>query len=130
MKKTILAVATFCMLAVGGVSAMEVSNNNGFNSTWVKPWELSTFCKAVMQGDVETVTKLIELGENVNQKSLGMAPIHYAARYNRAEVLKVLIENGANLKLKCDKGHTALKHAQLSNAKDALAVLEQALQAD
>jgi len=130
MKKTILAVAAFCMLVTTGVSAMELSKNNETIEIPAPSVEISSFCKAVMQGDVETVTKLIELGEDVNQKSLGMAPIHYAARYNKAEVLKVLIENGANLKIKCDKGFTALKYAELSNANDALAVLEQALQAD
>ena len=75
----------------------------------------------------ETVKKLIELGEDVNQKSLGRAPIHYAARYNRAEVLKVLIENGADLKKRCDKGMTAIKYAKMSHADEALAVLEEAM---
>ena len=80
-----------------------------------------------MQGDVDTVKKLIELGEDVNQKSLGKAPIHYAARYNKAEVLKVLIENGADLKKRCDGGMTAMKYAKLSNATEAQAVLEAAM---
>jgi len=118
------------MLAISGASAMETSTNNFANAPAVVSVDISTFCKAVMQGDVETVTKLIQLGENVNQKSLGMAPIHYAARYNKVEVLKTLIENGADLKAKCDKGYTAVKYAELSNAKEALAVLESALQAD
>src|SRR5690606_22241530 len=130
MKKTVLALASFCMLAVGGVSAMELSNNPDMAPTRVISVELSSFCKAVMQGDVVTVKKFIDLGEDVNQKSLGMAPIHYAARYNKAEVLKLLLENGANPKAKCDKGFTALKYAKLSNATEALDVLENALQAD
>ena len=130
MRKTILAVATFCMLAATGVSAMELSNNSFPNSSTVVSADISSFCKAVMKGDLETVKKLIELGEDVNQKSLGMAPIHYATRYNKVEVLKELIESGADLKIKCDKGFTAVKYAELSNAKEALAVLETALQAD
>lgn len=130
MKKTILAVATFCTLATTGLSAMELSNSPFAMNSERTTLELSSFCKAVMQGDLETVKRLIELGEDVNQKSLGMAPIHYAARYNKVEVLKELIANGADLKLKCDKGFTAVKYAQLSNAAEALAVLENALQAD
>lgn len=126
MKKAIFAVAALCMLAVTGVSANEIPTNETPNLTTTPP-ELSTFCKAVMQGDVETVKKLIELGEDVNQKSLGMAPIHFAARYNKAEVLKVLIDNGADLKLRCDKGYTVKKHAELSNADEALEVLEAAM---
>ncbi|WP_418499001.1 ankyrin repeat domain-containing protein [Flagellimonas sp.] len=126
MKKTIFAVAAFCMLAVTGVSANELPYNENPNLITSVP-ELSSFCKAVMQGDVETVKKLIELGEDVNQKSLGMAPIHFAARYNKAEVLQVLIDNGADLKQRCDKGYSVKKHAELSNATDVLAVLETAM---
>lgn len=126
MKKTILAVATVCMLAVSGVSAKELPTNTKLDMTTVTE-DLSAFCKAVMQGDVETVKKLIELGEDVNQKSLGRAPIHYAARYNRAEVLQVLIDNGADLKARCDKGMSAIKYAKMSHADEALAVLEEAM---
>ena len=126
MKKTILAVATVCMLSVSGVSAKELPTSTKLDMITVTE-DLSAFCKAVMQGDVETVKKLIELGEDVNQKSLGRAPIHYAARYNRAEVLKVLIENGADLKKRCDKGMTAIKYAKMSHADEALAVLEEAM---
>jgi ankyrin repeat protein len=89
--------------------------------------EVNSFCKAIMQGDVETVKKLIELGEDVNEKSLGMAPVHFAARYNQAEILKLLIENGANFKRRSDQGYTAKKYAEMSNAAEALAVLEDAM---
>lgn len=127
MKKTIFAVATVCLMAVSGVSANEFgSNSNTMNPTTIAP-ELSAFCKAVMQGDVDTVKKFIELGEDVNQKSLGRAPIHYAARYNKAEVLQVLIDNGADLKIRCDKGMTAIKYAKMSHADEALAVLQAAM---
>lgn len=126
MKKTIFAVAALCMLAVTGVSANELPSDENPNLITSVP-ELSSFCKAVMKGDVETVKKLIELGEDVNQKSLGMAPVHYAARYNKADVLQVLIDNGADLKQRCDKGYSVKKHAELSNATDVLAVLETAM---
>ncbi|WP_421805893.1 ankyrin repeat domain-containing protein [Flagellimonas sp.] len=128
MKKTIFTVAAFSMLALSGISANEpVATNSTVNLEMVAPDELSAFCKAVMQGDVDTVKKFIELGEDVNQKSLGRAPIHYAARYNKAEVLKVLIENGANLKMRCDGGMTAMKYAKMSNATEAQSVLETAM---
>jgi ankyrin repeat protein len=128
MKKTIFTVAAFSMLALSGITANEpVATNNTVNLEMIAPDELSAFCKAVMQGDVDTVKKFIELGEDVNQKSLGRAPIHYAARYNKAEVLKVLIENGANLKMRCDGGMTAMKYAKMSNATEAQSVLETAM---
>jgi hypothetical protein len=36
----------------------------------------------------------------------------------------LLIDNGADLKIKCDKGFTVKKYAELSNAQEALAVIE------
>ncbi|WP_431127165.1 ankyrin repeat domain-containing protein [Flagellimonas flava] len=128
MKKTILSVAAACMVMVAGVSANENSTTNEdhlYNT--VITAEINSFCKAIVQGDVDTVKKLIELGEDVNKKSLGMAPIHFAARYNQTEILEVLIANGANVRKKCDKGYTAKKYAELSNAVDALRVLKDAM---
>ncbi|MBO0342850.1 MAG: ankyrin repeat domain-containing protein [Bacteroidota bacterium] len=128
MKKTIFTVAAVSMLALSGISANELKTiETEATIEMVSPDDLSAFCKAVMQGDVDTVKKFIELGEDVNQKSLGKAPIHYAARYNKAEVLKVLIDNGADLKKRCDGGMTAMKYAELSHAKDAMAVLKSAM---
>lgn len=92
-----------------------------------KAYEISSFCKAVMQGDIDTVERLIELGEDIDQKSLGMTPVMFAARYNKAEVLQLLIDNGANLKIKSNQGFSVTKYAELSNAKEAIAVLENAM---
>ncbi|WP_297797269.1 ankyrin repeat domain-containing protein [uncultured Eudoraea sp.] len=126
MKKTILIVATAFMFVVNGVYANRTANELKFTETpvTVKKLAINSFCKAILQGDLVTVKKLIELGEDVNKKSLGMTPAMYAARYNKAEILELLIENGADLSIKNDKGYTAKKLAKLSNAKEALAVLE------
>jgi len=56
-----------------------------------------------------------------------MTPAHFAARYNKPEILKVLIANGANLKARCDRGYTIKKYAELSNADDAIEVLKNAM---
>ncbi|WP_375323748.1 ankyrin repeat domain-containing protein [Flagellimonas sp. GZD32] len=127
MKKTIFTVAIALLVATTGISANDLGSNAIQPTTENVAPELSILCKAVIQGDVDTVKKLIELGEDVNQKSLGRAPIHYACRYNKVEVLKVLIENGADLKKRCDKGLTAKKYAELSHADEALEVLESAM---
>jgi ankyrin repeat protein len=88
---------------------------------------VNPFCMAIVQGDFETVKKLIDLGEDVNQKSSGLSPAMYAAKFNKVDILKLLINKGANLKARCSKGHTALKYAKLSNAKDAKAIIVDAL---
>jgi ankyrin repeat protein len=129
MKKTILTSAVVLLLAVSGMYAGSNEGQNVLpNSTFVKSDGLNSFCKAVVNGDIETVRKLIALGEDVNQKSLGMTPAILAARYNKAEILELLIDNGANLKIKSDKGYTAKKYAQLSNAKEALEVINTAME--
>jgi hypothetical protein len=125
MKKTILTVAS-CVLMVSGLLAENRTFNNDLLATEnVAKVELNSFCKAIMQGDIDTVKRLIELGENVNTKSLGMTPAIFAARYNKVEILKVLITNGADLSRKCKKGWTIEKHAKLSNAQEILAVLKE-----
>ena len=123
-----LFVVVAIMVTVTSVSAenrLEIDNLSE-GSTLTETGKISSFCKAIMQGDIETVKKLITLGEDVNKKSLGMTPAIFAARYNKAEILKLLIKNGADLKIKSDKGYTIKKYAELSNAIDALTVLEAA----
>lgn len=73
-----------------------------------------------MQGDIDTVKRLIDLGEDVNQKSLGMTPVIFAARYNKAEILEVLMAHGADLTM----GWSIVKYAKLSNANEVLKLLK------
>jgi len=125
MRKTILIAATACLLMVSGVYAENRTTNESTETILnVKDLAISSFCKAILQGDIDTVKSLIELGEDVNQKSLDMTPAMFAARYNKADILELLIENGADLSIKNDKGYTAKKLAKLSHATEALAVLE------
>jgi hypothetical protein len=125
MKKTMLFVAAAFMLV--GTSAVAENRNQTersvFNSTFVEMVEINSFCKAIVKGDIETVKKLIELGEDVNQKSSGMTPAIFAARYNKAEILKLLIEKGADIRIKSDQGYSIAKYAEAANAKDALMVI-------
>jgi len=125
MKKTILtAVACSMLMVTTAMAETETSNSATVVTERIANKELSSFCKAIMKGDVDTVKRLIDLGEDVNAKSLGMTPAIFAARYNKAEILEVLIDNGADLSLKCNKGWTIEKHAKLSNAKEVLEVLK------
>ena len=129
MKKTILTAIACCLLTATVVKAEStIEKSNLITVTKpAKKLNVSSFCKAILEGDYDTVKRMIELGEDVNQKSLGMTPAIFAARYNKAEILELLIENGANLNIKSDKGFTVKKYAELSNADDALAVIEAAM---
>lgn len=128
MKKTIIIAAAF-VFSLTSVNAMTTTDTLTTPTTFkVQPtYNVSAFCVAVVKGDVATVKKLIELGEDVNKMSQGMTPAMYAAKFNRVEVLKVLIAEGANLKKRSTKGKTAKQYAKLTNAKDTYALIENTL---
>ena len=125
MKKTIiyfsLALVAFSSVTFASnvESAQKIELTTSYN-------EATPLGNAICKGDLETVKKFIEYGANVNEKSNGLTPLMLAARYNRVEIIKVLLENGANIALQDERGMTAVKHAEISNAKEALAILKEA----
>ena len=124
MKKTILTMVSVGILAVSGAYANTNLKGDIDNIVLTRVNDnISSLCKAAMQGDVEKVRSLIATGESVNEKSLGMTPAMYAARYNKPEVLKVLILNQANLNIKSDQGYTVKDYAEMSKAKEVLEVI-------
>jgi len=126
MKKTIIISAIALCFSVVSVNAKTV-NQNVKNHSVEAVVQVNPFCVSIAKGDIETVKKLIELGENVNKKSNGMTPVMYAAKFNRTDILKLLISKGAKLKAKSDKGMTAKKYAELSKATEALTIIKEAL---
>ncbi|WMI64324.1 ankyrin repeat domain-containing protein [Aestuariibaculum sp. YM273] len=125
MKKTIILSAIALCLSVASVNAKTIEPNVATNK--VTYFKVNSFCVSIAKGDIVTVKKLIARGEDVNQKSNGMTPAMYAAKYNRVEILQLLITEGADLKAKCGKGYTAKKYAELHGAKDAQQVIDMAL---
>jgi ankyrin repeat protein len=85
---------------------------------------VSPLCTAVARGDIEKVEQLINNGVDVNQKSNGMLPIHYAAKFNRVEIIKLLITAGSEIHSFSDDGLTAIRYAEKTNAKEALSFLK------
>ncbi|SKB68906.1 ankyrin repeat domain-containing protein [Maribacter arcticus] len=128
MKKSILTLSIVVLTMGSNLMANEITQPTSvLHNELITNVEVSSFCKSVIQGDVLTVKRLIVLGEDVNQKSLGMTPAMYAARYNKSEVLSLLIKNGANLNMKSNQGFTVKRYAELSNAQEALVIIEAAL---
>jgi ankyrin repeat protein len=126
MKKTIIISAIALCFSVVTVNAKSLNSivPNYNVETVIK---VNSFCISIAKGDIETVKKLLSLGENVNQKSNGMTPVMYAAKFNRTEILQLLIAKGADLKAKSDKKMTAIGYAELHGAQDAYQILEKAL---
>lgn len=126
MKKTILISAIAVFLSAFNVNAKTVNNPlSTMNSEWAS--NVSPFCMAIVKGDLTTVKRMIELGADINQKSAGLTPAMYAAKFNKVDILKLLIAEGANLKTRTKAGFTAKKYAEISNADEAKAIIEAAL---
>ena len=126
MKKTIIISAIALCFSIVSVNATPVNlNTNSYEA--VPYFKVSSFCVSIAKGDIDTVKKLLLRGEDVNEKSNGITPAMYAAKFNRTEILQLLIAKGANLKVKSEKNMTALKYAQLHGAKDTAAILKEAL---
>ncbi|WP_417860083.1 ankyrin repeat domain-containing protein [Winogradskyella sediminis] len=119
MKKTVIVLALALGFSMSNVNASNALLTSELNNAIVKTVEVSPLCKAVATGNLDEVNKLIKAGADVNAKSNGMMPIHYAAKYNRVEIIKALITAGSEIHKPCDLGYTALNHAQNSKAKDA-----------
>ena len=124
MKKSVVIVALAMAFSVSTLNAKNVISNTSEIEVVAKKNTVSPFCLSIVKGDIDTVKKLIDLGVNVNKTSNGLTPAMYAAKYNRVEILKLLVANGAKLNLKSPKGKTAENMAEASNAKDTLAYLQ------
>lgn len=48
----------------------------------------------------------------------------YAARFNQVEIIKILLEKGADAKVKDDKGFTALNHAENAKTTEVVSFLK------
>ncbi len=122
MKKSILYLS---------VTLLTFSTATFASSVAITPMNVTSFyakntplCIAIQKGEIDIVKKLIEYGADVNEKSFGMTPLMVAARYNKVEIMKLLISNGAISTTKDEKGFTALKYAELSNAIGAIELLK------
>ena len=127
MKKTFIISALALCCSFATVNANTSDNSLNKSTTTVVAYKVNPFCVSIAKGDIDTVKKLISLGADVNARSNGMTPVMYAAKFNRIDILELLISKGAKLKLKSDKGMTALKYAEIHKAQEAHAILEKAL---
>lgn len=126
MKKSAVYLG-LALVAFANVSFASNSNSSNAKYSITSVYQdISALNVAISKGDMATVKKLVEYGADVNEKSNGMTPLMIAARYNKVEIIKFLLANGAKLKTKDDNGFTALKYAELSNANEAVQFLRQA----
>lgn len=124
MKKSVVVLALALGFSISNLNASNFNLTSEVNSVSFQTVEVSPLCKAVATGNIEEVKKLLNNGADVNAKSNGLMPIHYAAKYNRVELIKILITAGSKIHDACDSGLTALRHAEKANANDAALFLK------
>ncbi len=90
---------------------------------------IDKLCTAAKNGDLKEFT---ELSLNIDMNTIGSGgayPIHYAARYNRTEILNFIIEFAQKhnrleiIKAKTTKGNYAISIARNNNCKEAWEIL-------
>ena len=126
MKKTIIILGLALVAFTDVAIASTVSTSTFTTSKEIVNYENTPLCNAILKGDLATVKKFIDYGANVNEFSNGLTPLMFAARYNKVEILKFLLEKGADKKIKDEKGNTALKYAEFSKSLEAFDYLKQA----
>ncbi|WP_309614003.1 ankyrin repeat domain-containing protein [Flavobacterium sp.] len=126
MKKTIIILGLALVAFTDVAIASTVSTSTFTTSKEIVDYTNTPLCSAIVKGDIATVKKFVEYGSDVNELSNGITPLMLAARYNKVEILKYLLEKGADKKIKDERGNTALKYAEFSKAQEALEFLKQA----
>ncbi|EAX97715.1 hypothetical protein TVAG_168120 [Trichomonas vaginalis G3] len=82
------------------------------------------FTAAAGSGNISVVKFLVEIGEDLNERSRkGKAPLHYAASNKNIEIIKFLASKGCNINIKDDSGETALFYAVNNNDLEVVKVL-------
>ncbi|KAJ5076858.1 cyclin-dependent kinase inhibitor 2c-related [Anaeramoeba ignava] len=81
--------------------------------------------KAIWNGDLKEIKKLITTGENINKQSelTGQTPIYIALKKEKHKIVRYLVENGANLNIIDNNGLTPLMIAVDSQSYDMVEFL-------
>ena len=76
---------------------------------------IDTFSSAIKSNDLYLIKKLISNDHNLNLQDLeGISPLHLSCKINRTEIIKSLIDAGANV-FSEDKEGNDLNHKHIEN---------------
>ncbi len=80
---------------------------------------------AAFNGDIASVKMLLKSGENIDERDpkYGSTPLIYAAQAGHTDVVKLLLDNGADINAKTKLGQTALIQASLAGDADIVKLL-------
>ena len=123
MKKSVIYLG-LALVAFGNVAMASNEISTVKNPVELTGYAANPLNVAISKGEIDLVKKFIEYGADINETTNGLTPLMYAARYNQVEIIKLLLEKGANLKVKDERGFTALNHAENSKATEAVELLK------
>ena len=88
--------------------------------------------KAVQLGDIDHIESVIKLDPRllVVKDERGWTPLHYAARWNRVDSANLLLNYGAELKLRDFSGRTPLDLAKEYESQEMVSYLENSIIAE
>lgn len=79
----------------------------------------------VYKNNIEIAKMLLDLGVDVNiPDKQGTTALHYAIKFNYADLIKELIAHGADINLKDNKGLSPWDYAQIDNNENILKLLK------
>lgn len=92
---------------------------------------ISPFHFAAGYEDLDFAEKVIEIFLKKNAQinlfsdcESKLTPLHIACVWNRPKIVKMLLENGADIDLKCNEGHTATEYAIIEQNFDVIHVIQ------
>ncbi len=110
-----LVLASCVSLSVWTWGAEETSDTRAVSPAPVSKGLTQTLREAVEGGNVAQVRAQVESGGDLNALDEGLAPLHRAVLSGQADVLSYLVERGANVNARCQRGRTPLHYAVAQN---------------
>lgn len=80
--------------------------------------------QAVGEGHKKIIAFLIHLGVDVNQKTVNGTALHTACAHGNLDIVKKLVKNGADIRIKDSRGWTARSYAGYYRRKDVVDFLD------
>ena len=133
MKQVIIAIAAVVLVGCAGVSKNELLKNNEERpiillasagaGTTTPP--RASIHRSARQGEVGYIIQHISAGTDVNEvnNSNGQIALHYASTHNHLQIIKMLIDNNANINLKDKIGMTPLHLTALGGHREATKII-------
>ena len=105
-------------------SEVDFKGRNDYSNKEEKRWFARDLINAVVEDDLAKLKRLLSSGVSPNGcNSEGSTALHEAAKYNRTEVINLLVKYGASVNTATLFGNTPLHHAVVSHSTAVIKLL-------